>query len=106
MKRGIDFPLLINAPKKLDLTLDQFDHLSYIGIGSLFCSYKFVICKRKDHYQAYMSEGTESSFINHPRFKDIKWFVNRKAEVVNCVIPFDHDLCKVIESKFSHLIIE
>ena len=47
MKKGLDFPLLIKAPKKILITAKQFDKLSFIGLASFQCSYPIVICKRK-----------------------------------------------------------
>lgn len=108
MAEGIHYPILLNAPKKVEITAKQFDKLSYIGLASFFCSYKAVIEKdeEKKQYLLYMLEGECDRFFQKGRFTGLKWRIWREAEMVACEIPFDHQIAKTIENYFSHLIME
>jgi len=108
MTQGLNFPILLNPPKKIPITHEQFNNLSYIGLASILCNYKVLIGKGEDVYTLYMSEGNEEPFYNNKRFEDLKkcWFINRSAELVYCKIPIGHPLVELINRKFSHFIMD
>lgn len=108
MAQGINYPILLNPPKKVDISYERFKKLSYMGLASIFCSYKLLIGKTENEYILYMNEGTEQSFCHNKRFDDLQkcWFINSSAELVYCKIPLNHPLIDIINRKFSHLIME
>ena len=106
MTQGLHYPILINPPKKVNITFEQFDKLSCIGLASLFCNYQYLIGKTEGEYRFYCREGYERPFFFNQRFKDLKWFSYPTVEMVYCKIPSDHPLVEVINRKFSHLIME
>lgn len=106
MKIGLDCPILLHAPKEIQMSAEKFNHLSLIGISSFFCNYPAAIEKKDDCYKISMCEGRERSYYKSPRFKDIKWYMCQEAEIVWCIIPIDNPLIEVINKKFSHLILK
>jgi len=108
MSQGLDYPILLNPPTKVPITYEQFNHLSYMGLSSIFCNYKVLIGKNDENYTIYMNNGTQYSFMNQKRFENLKecWFINSSAELVYCKIPIDHPLINTINRMFSHLIME
>lgn len=102
------YDILINPPKEVDLTVEQFNNLSWYGISALFCNYKVIF-----HYDDcgdlkmyfHRDEILERCKSNH-RFKDILWHEDRSAEVYSCTIPKDFHVVKTIEKYFSHLIMK
>jgi len=105
MKQGLDFPILLNAPKEVPITLERFDKFSYIGLASFMISYPVIICKRKKKYELHICESNASELHEKEGFKDLKFWCNSEAEIVWCDIPFTHDTAKQIEKDFKHLII-
>jgi hypothetical protein len=108
MAQGINYPILLNPSKKVNITYEQFKKLSYIGLSSFFCNYKVVFGMTDEHCIMYMNDGTQHSFWGHKRFESLKdcWWENSSAELVYCKIPLEHPLVELIKRKFSHLIME
>lgn len=105
---GKHFPILLSPPKEVPLTYEDFQGLSIMGLGSLFCSYKVVFGMTDEHCIMYMNDGTQHSFWGHKRFEDLKdcWWENSAAELIYCKIPLEHPLVDLIKRKFSHLIMK
>lgn len=106
MKNGLDYPILLYAPKNVPLFLEEFDSLSVMGLCSFFCNYPAAIAKRDNSYEIYLKEERAWSYYSFPRFNGIKWYYAVKDEIVYCTIPLEHPLVKIIINKFSHLILK
>jgi hypothetical protein len=105
-KIGLDYPLYIRSPRKINITAEQFNKLSYMGLASLFCSFKYVIEKNEDDYKIYMREGYHWLLKENPRFKGLEIGVYESAEMGLVIVPIDNPLIKTIEKYFSHLIMK
>lgn len=100
----MDYPLIIHSRKKINITVEQFDKLSFMGVASLFCSYPAAIAALKTEYLVYMTEGNSFRFRDKKIFNDIKCGIYKEAEIAVFHIPFNHKLIKTINKQFSHLI--
>lgn len=102
--RGLDFPLLLNAPKELPLTVEQFDSLSVIGLASLMCSYSIIIADRGDNLTLNCADWKGNYFHGMPRFSEvIPGRIYSSAEMAEFTIPKTTKLAATIEKYFKHL---
>jgi hypothetical protein len=104
MNKGIDFPLLLNAPKEISLTIEQHEKLSYIGLASFMCNYPICIADKGDHIILYCPEWKGNKFHTMPRFAEvIPGTINGSAELAWFTIPKTTKLFKTINKYFKHL---
>lgn len=102
----IHYQLYIESPSTMNLTKEQFNKLSYIGLASLFISFKIVIEPTGIGYQIILSRGVDwDLFVDNHRFKGIQFYENESAEFVYCNIDFGHPLCKLIETNFKKFVL-
>jgi len=113
MANGKNYPLLLNAPRKVNISSEDFDKLSFIGLSSFLCSYPIVISRTKNGFELHMMESNSLRLGNfnkgkndHPRLKGTYWRINKEAELVTGEIPNGHPLIKTLEKYFSHLIMK
>lgn len=102
------YDILINPPKEVNLTVDQFNHLSYYGIASLWCNYKVIFYYDEDNnLKMYFHDyGIFILCEKSHRFKDIEWYEIPSVEMYTCTIPKEHEVIKTITKYFSHLILK
>jgi hypothetical protein len=108
-KPGLNYPIWVgDAPKPVDITAEDFYKLSWMGLASLWCSYKVLFHKTTDgSMKMYTSKyNICDTCYNSKRFEGIDWFHNEAAEMYLCTIPAGHKLITTIEKKFKHLIME
>ena len=105
-KTGLDYPLYITSPKEINITAEQFKNLSYMGLASLFCSFRYVIDKNENNYAIYMRQGYHYKLMDLPRFKGLQFGVWEAAEMAQVIIPIDNPLIKTIDKYFSYLILK
>lgn len=106
-KEGIHYPLYIQRPAEVNITVDQFNNLSYIGIASLLISWRYVLEPLdQGDYILYTNHSNGWDMWTYPRFKDLKWYYHERAEMYMCFIPKDNPLCQTIKNYFSHLILK
>jgi len=110
MAEGLHYPLYVRTPSKLDITFEQFDNLSVIGLGSLLVSWPAVIHKNivEKRYEIYANYSNGWRILELKRIKDknFKAWDYSSVEMYRIDIPEDDDLIPVIIRKFSHLIFE
>jgi hypothetical protein len=108
MKTPIHFPLYIEAPKQIPLTKEEFNHLSYFGVASLFVSYRLVIIDVNTSYKCYLTQSGDFEHLirtNH-RFKDLEWFEDTSVELSFVNIDKDSKYGSFITNKLQHLILK
>lgn len=102
------YDILINPPKEVPLTVEQFKHLSYFGIASLWCNYRVIFYYNEDRdLEMYFHDYIIFKLCEkNYRFKNIEWYEIPSAEMYTCTIPKDHEVVKTIEKYFTHLILK
>ena len=106
MKKGLDYPLYVAKPNKINITAKQFSKLSYIGLASFLFSFPIVIEKLENEYRVYMREGYARKFAHKPRFEGLNFWLFEDAEMVRIDIPINNNLIETINKYFNHLILE
>jgi hypothetical protein len=104
MKEGKNYPLFIERPENLDITFEQFEDLSNIGIGSLFISWPCVIRKNIDEkrYEIYGSESKMLGMIEkHFKGKKYSMYEYSGAEMIRVDIPFGDIFEKELLESYS-----
>jgi len=102
---GIHYPLYIERPSKIDLTKDQFNHLSYYGIATLMCVWTFVIVDEITHYKLYINYNKGYTLFDNHRFQDLDKYELENIECLLAKIPKEHTVAKFIERKCQNRII-
>jgi len=101
---ALDFPLLLNAPKEMPLSVEQHEKLSCIGLASFMCNYPICIADKKDHVILYCPEWMGNKFHVMPRFAEvIPGLINPSVELAYFTIPKTTKLFKTIDKYFKHL---
>ncbi len=103
--------IFINAPKHINITKEQFDRISIMGIASLFCNYPAIIIEKEneDRYVVYMKYYSAYRLFllkeaGQKRFEGLRFGKYDEAEMGSIEVPKDHPLAKSLVKYFSHLI--
>ena len=103
MSEGLHYPLYITPPKEVDITKEQFDHLSYYGIAALLIAFPFVIEEQENgDYHIYGSVSKLYKFVEL-LYKELKCYDLTSIEGMKIVIPKDHKLYHRVNKYFPHL---
>jgi len=100
--------ILINVPKEVFTTYQEFISFSYYEVAAFFCNWKICFHKNEDGSIKMWTHNKKLVYkcIDSRRFIGINWFENSSAEVYNCTIPKDNNLIKIIESKLKYLFLQ
>lgn len=100
--------ILINPPKEIFITKEQFENFTYNDIACFWCNWRiaFTFLENKDIKMYTHNECFVNYCMKNYRFKNIKWYVNESSETFNCVIPKDNNMYKFIINKLNHLIMK
>lgn len=103
-----DMNILINPPKEIFTTYEEFKSFSYFGIAAFFCNWKVCFHKNEDGSIKMWTHryNIADTCMNSKRFNGIDWYENSAAEVYNCTIPKDSKLIHTIEKKFKYLFLK
>lgn len=104
MKQGKDYPLFITRPENLDLTFEEFESLSIIGLSSLLVSWPCVIHKNTEgkHYEIYGSESKMLDMIEkHFKGKKYRMHKYEGVEMISVDIPFGDIFEKEVLESYS-----
>jgi hypothetical protein len=104
MKQGGTYPIFIKKPENLDLTFEEFDNLSIMGLGSLFISWPCVIHKdnKKKCYEIYGDESRMLEMIEkHFEGKRYLMSTYSDAEMIRVDIPFGDVFEKELLESYS-----
>ena len=101
--------IYINAPKNINITKEQFDRISIIGIASLFCNYPAIIIEEETEYRVYMKYYSAYRLFllkeaGQKRFEGLRFAKYDEAEMGAIEVPKEHPLSKSLMKYFSHLI--
>jgi len=102
------YDILVNPPKEVPLTVEEFHNLSYFGLASFWCNYKVIFYYNEDkNLKMYFhNERIIELFQKNYRFKDIEWYEISNAGMYTCIIPKECEVFKTIEKHFNHLILK
>ena len=103
--------LLINPPKEVYVTKEQFDKMSYMGIATFFCNFPGAILEREDNYEVYMQEWRAQHYFNlkeknQKRFEGLSFVKYESAEMGMITVPKDHILANTLNKYFKHLFLK
>jgi hypothetical protein len=106
MKEYMD--VLINAPKEIYTTFEEFTHFTYYEIAAFFCNWKVCFYKNEDGSIKMRTSkwSIADTCMKSKRFEGIDWFENESTEVYSCTIPKDNKLIEIIETKFNYLFLK
>jgi len=101
--------IYINPPRQINVTKEQFDKISYIGIASLFCNYPGIIIEVDSMYKVYMKDSRAYSFFllkvaGQKRFEGVNFYECKSAEMGIIDVPKEHPLAQTLVKYFRHLI--
>lgn len=97
--------ILINPPKEIFVTKEEFDNFTYYDMACFWCNWKVAFCYEDDMLVMYTGKRNICDLCarNH-RFKDIQWYDIPRVEMYVCRIPKSNDLCVIIEKHLGYLI--
>lgn len=105
-KEGLHYPLYVTSPSKIDITVEQFRKLSYYGMATLWCAWKYLFEKTDTGYSIWTQEWRAQQWVGHPRFKDCKMWKIPRVEMGRIDVPNEHPLISWIEKHCQHLIMK
>lgn len=106
---GIHYPLYVVKPSEVNITAEQFHHLSIIGLQCFLISWPIVFEKVEDEVDDYIMYGREDKMhflFTHPRFTGISFFQYEDVEMMKAHIPHYHAVRKIIDKYFQKLILK
>lgn len=100
--------VLINPPKEIYTTLDEFMHFSFYEIASFFCNCNLCFSKNEDGSIKLWTSRSNLAYacLESRRFKGLNWKHNEGAEFYHCTIPKDNKLFELIERKCQHIFLK
>lgn len=99
---AIHYPLYVQRPESMDVTREQFDHFSYMGMAAFWISWPMAISRQKDgDLRIYMPDCNLYPAVEWPRLKGLKFGRYPEAEMGFVIIPKDHVLHAKIERYFK-----
>lgn len=100
--------ILVNPPKEIFITKEQFENFSYYDLACFWCNWKLAFCfDDNGDIQVYThSEDFCDRCCRNYRFKGIKWYENESAEMFICTIPKENELYGFVTKKLKHLIMK
>lgn len=100
--------ILVNPPKEIFITKEQFENFSYYDLACFWCNWKLAFCfDDNGDIRVYThSEDFCDRCCRNYRFKGINWYINEMAEMFICTIPKENELCNLILKYFDHLIMK
>lgn len=109
MNNAYHHDIYINAPRQINITKEQFDRISYMGIASLFCNYPGIIIERDSMYEVYMKEYRAYNLFllkeaGQKRFEGLRFAKIDSAEMGLIEVPKEHPLVETLVKYFRHLI--
>jgi hypothetical protein len=100
----LDFPILLNAPKQIPVSVEQHEKFSIIGLASFMVNYPICIADKNDHIILYCPEYKGNYYHTMPRFKEvIPGRINQSVELAYFTISKNTKLFKTIDKYFKHL---
>lgn len=97
--------ILINPPKEIFVTKEEFDNFTYYDMACFWCNWKVVFCYEEDMLVMYTGKRDICDLcVRNHRFKGIQWYDIPKAETYTCRIPKENDLYSFIERHLGYLI--
>lgn len=106
MTEGLHYPVYITPPKVINLTAEQFNKLSYLGIGALWCSWKYLFEKTDTGYNMWGVDYRIHQWFGHKRFEGCTMYNHSSAEMGSVEIPQDNPIVAWIEKHCQHLIMK
>lgn len=107
MNKALHFPLLINAPKEVPLTISQHNNLSFMGLASFMIHWPIVIADHGDYLKLYCEEWRGNYFHEMPRFAEvIPGRIYQEAEMAYFKIPKETKLYTSLQKYFKHLFLK
>jgi hypothetical protein len=100
--------ILINPPKKISVTKEEFNNFTYYDLACFWCNWKVAFCfDEYDNIDMFTGKEDicERCMKNH-RFKDIIWYNISKAEMFTCKIKKENKLYEFIINKLGYLIMK
>jgi hypothetical protein len=99
--------VLINPPKEIPITAEQFKKFTYYEIAAFFCNWKACILRTEEGFQIFTKAGLAYRCLENHRFVkgEEKWFVNESAEVYHCTVK-SLRLIAILEKHFKHLFLK
>jgi len=98
------YNLLLNAPKEVNLTVEEYRNLTIFGLGSFMINYPIVIENRENDVILYCSEGQAQEYHDDPKFKEVSpGRIEPSIERGYYTIPKTTELFKEIEKDYKHL---
>lgn len=103
MSEAIHYDIYVVPPAKMNVTKEQFDNFSFIGIASFLVSWPFVIdVLENGDYQVYGSESKLWKFDELLR-DEIEVYIYKSVEMLRFDIPKGHKLIDRLDKYYSHL---
>lgn len=100
--------ILINPPKEIPITKEEFMHFTYYDLACFWCNWRLAFCFDDDNnieVYTHREEFVDCCCRNY-RFKDITWYDIESAEMFTCTIPKENKLYDIITKKLQHLIMK
>lgn len=100
--------ILINPPKEIFVTKEEFMNYSYYDLACFWCNWRVAFCFDDDNnIKAYTNnERLCYRCCRNYRFKNIKWYEIEVAEMFTCTIPKENELRNLVLKYFNHLIMK
>lgn len=100
--------ILINPPKEIPVTKEEFMNFTYYDLSCFWCNWKAAFCIDDNNNIEVYTHREE--FVNrccrNYRFKDIIWYDIESAEMFTCTIPKGDKLYDFIINNLQHLIMK
>lgn len=102
MPNAIHYPIWIKTPESMDITLNEFYHLSWNGIASFLISWPFAIEEKEDG--SFKVIGHQSKLWRFVElFNDLEIYISENVSMLTFQIPKNHQLINKLNKYCSHL---
>lgn len=101
---ALDYPIFITPPQEVNLTKEQFEKLSVMGLQCCLITHKIIIKDDCDKVVLFCKESMGATLYDNPRFmkEDIKAFINEDCEMIYFHIPKTTNLFNTFNKRYLH----